>query len=256
MAQKGESLTLLDESQIELQQDMLLIADHEKAVALAGIMGGGNSEIDDATTDILLESAHFAPLAIAGKARSLGMQTDASHRFERGVDTHLQARAIERATQLLLQIVGGQAGPVFDAVDEAHMPDIQTIEMRPQRVRDMLGLEVSDEDIQRHLTDLQMSVDASSLPWKVGRPSWRFDVTGEHDLVEEIGRLQGLDKIPPRAPILRGEAHIQLESEIDGYTLKSWMAAKAYREVVSYSFIAPEDQLPGPGAGVWCRRGR
>ncbi len=248
MATEDEKLTLLDEQEIELQDDMLVIADEQQPVALAGIMGGGNSEIDAQSVDIFLESAYFSPLVIAGKARALGLQTDASHRFERGVDTHLQAVAIERATELLLDIAGGEAGPVVDVVNEAHMPAIETIMLRPQRIRDMLGMEVSDSAIKQHLLDLQMQVDDATLPWAVTRPSWRFDVTGEHDLVEEIGRLEGLDKIEPKAPQLNAKPYTEKESSVSGYTLKTRMADLAYREVVSYSFIDPQDQLPGQGA--------
>ncbi len=245
MAHEGESLALLDGREIVLQDDMLIIADQQKPVALAGIMGGGNSEIDENTTDILLESAYFSPLVIAGKARTLGLQTDASHRFERGVDTHLQLAAIERATELLLDIVGGEPGPVVDRMDEANMPTIETIALRPQRVRDMLGLEVDDATIKQHLLDLQMQVDDVSHPWAVTRPSWRFDVTGEHDLVEEIGRLEGLDRIMAKAPQLSAKPYTEKESVVSEYTLKSRLAEQAYREVVSYSFIDPRDQLPG-----------
>ncbi len=248
MGNESEKLTLLDGQEIALQDDMLVIADEKKPVALAGIMGGSNSEIDDNTSDILLESAYFSPLVIAGKARSLGLHTDASHRFERGVDTHLQRAAIERATQLLLDIVGGEAGPVVDVIDDAHMPVIETISLRPQRVRDLLGLEADDATIRQHFLDLQMQVDDASLPWLVTRPSWRFDVTGEHDLVEEIGRLEGLDKIEPKAPKLSARPHTEQESVVSEYTLKSRLADQAYREVISYSFIDPKDQLPGINA--------
>lgn len=248
MAHEGESLALLDGREIALQDDMLVIADQQKPVALAGIMGGGNSEIDENTTDILLESAYFSPLVIAGKARALGLQTDASHRFERGVDTHLQLAAIERATELLLDIVGGEPGPVVDRVDEVNMPTIETIALRPQRVRDMLGLEVDDSTIKQHLLDLQMEVDDASYPWAVTRPSWRFDVTGEHDLVEEIGRLEGLDRIMAKAPQLSAKPYTEKESVVSEYTLKSRLAEQAYREVVSYSFIDPQDQLLGLSA--------
>lgn len=249
MAEQGEKLELLDGQEIELQDGMLVIADSQKPVALAGIMGGGNSEIDDSTTDILLESAYFSPLVIAGKARALGLHTDASHRFERGVDTHIQRVALERATELLLSIAGGEAGPVVDQQSEDDLPTIQTIALRPERVRVMLGLEVSDEEIKQHLLDLQMRVNDDSMPWMVKRPSWRFDVTAEHDLVEEIGRLEGLDKIEPRFPELRAKPYTRKESEVSDYTLKSWLASDAYREVVSYSFIAPEDQLAVSGQG-------
>ena len=248
MGHEGENLTLLDGQEIKLQDDMLVIADEVKPIALAGIMGGENSEIDEHTSDILLESAYFSPLLIAGKARSLSLQTDASHRFERGVDTRLQRVAIERATKLLVEIVGGDVGPVVDVVDEAHMPAIENIELRPQRVRDMLGLEVDDATIRQHFLDLQMPVDDATIPWRVTRPSWRFDVTGEHDLVEEIGRLEGLDKIIPKAPQLSARPYTERESVVSEYTLKSRLADQAYREVVSYSFIDPKDQLPGINA--------
>lgn len=242
MANKDEQLTLLDARTITLQDDMLVIADKEKPIALAGIMGGANSEIDDVTTDILLESAYFAPTAIAGKARALSLQTDASHRYERGVDPALQAVAIERATQLLLEIVGGECGPVFDQSERASMPMVETIDFRPQRARDILGLAVADQTIKQHLTDLQMEVEDANVPWMVTRPSWRFDLTGEHDLVEEIGRLEGLDKIEPNPPALRAKPYTLAEQQVSPYALKGWLASRAYREVISYSFIAPEDQ--------------
>ncbi|MEE9446834.1 MAG: phenylalanine--tRNA ligase subunit beta, partial [Arenicellales bacterium] len=242
LAKQDESLLLLDGQDVTLQDDMLVIADAEKPVALAGIMGGGNSEIDENTQDILLEAAYFSPLVIAGKARALGLHTDSSHRFERGVDSMLQAKAIERATALLLEIVGGEAGPVFEQVDAENMPPIETIALRPERIRRLLGLGVSDATIKQHLIDLQMDVNDAQTPWQVKRPSWRFDVTGEHDLVEEIGRLEGLDKIEPIMPKLRAKPYTELESTIAPYRLKTWLAGQAYREIVSYSFIAPEDQ--------------
>ncbi len=242
MAKPGEKLGLLDGQDIELDAKMLLIADAQKPIALAGIMGGANSEIDDKTSSILLEAAHFSPLAIAGKARMLGMHTDASHRFERGVDASLQVTAIERATGLLLEIVGGECGPVIDQVDQANLPSVETITFRPQRVRDVLGLAVTDQAIAQHLRDLQMVVNDETSPWSVTRPSWRFDVTAEHDLVEEIGRLEGLDKIEPNPPELRAQPFVLAETQIEPYTLKSWLASAKYREIVSYSFIDPADQ--------------
>ena len=149
---------------------------------------------------------------------------------------------MERASQLLLDIVGGECGPVFAQCIEDQMPPIETISMRPQRIRDLLGLDVADKNIKQHLTDLQMQVDDSAVPWSVTRPSWRFDITAEHDLVEEIGRIEGLDKIEPKAPNLRAKPYSMAEDKVDAYRLKSWLASAAFREVVSYSFIAPADQ--------------
>lgn len=242
MAHHAEALTLLDGQNLTMDEQTLVIADQSKAIALAGIMGGKNSQIDDTTADIMLESAYFTPLSIAQKARELGLHTDASHRYERGVDSKLQAVAIERASELLLDIVGGACGPVFDVCDKVHMPTIEKIIFRPQRARDLLGMKVSDEKIEQHFVALQMQVELNQMSWMVTRPSWRSDITAEHDLIEEVGRLEGLNKIIARAPVLRGKAQGSDEGNIDRFLLKSDLAGQGFQEIVTYSFIDQQDQ--------------
>ncbi len=239
-AEAGEKLVLLDDQEIGLMPDALVIADDNKAVALAGIMGGLDSGISAGTTDILLESAFFSPESMAGQARKLGLNTDASHRFERGVDVGLQRRACERATQLLLEMVGGKAGPLFEAIDQAYMPAVDAIQLRADHVERMLGLSIEDQVFEDNLTRLGMSVEkVTTREWSVTPPSWRFDVTGEHDLVEEMGRTIGYDSIGVNPPQLRGELHHQPEQQVLSYQIKQWMASASFHEIISYSFVDP-----------------
>jgi phenylalanyl-tRNA synthetase beta chain len=239
MAEKGETLALLDGSDATLREDTLVIADHAKPLAMAGIMGGEDSGVTSATTDVLLESAFFAPLAIAGKARSYGLHTDSSHRFERGVDFALQERAMERATQLVLEVAGGSAGPITEVVAEDALPQMKAVELRRDRVRRMLGIEVADDMIRDILERLGMQVSSTAEGWQVTAPSARFDIEIEADLVEEVGRIYGYANIPASlssAPVsvsTRPEAAFSLDAA------KKTLAGRGYFEAITYSFIAP-----------------
>ena len=251
MAEKDEKLTLLDGSEIELREDTLVIADANKAVAMAGIMGGEHSGVADDTCDILFESAFFAPTAVSGKARSYGMHTDASHRFERGVDPFGQIRALERATQLLIDIAGGEPGPVVEAAAEEFIERRPEIILRRDRVTKILGIEISDEMIVDILTRLEMQITPIDGGWTVTAPSSRFDISIEVDLIEEIGRIYGYTNIPTKrtaaATVMQGDPEVAF----DLLRAKQVLVDRDYQEVVTYSFISPEmHDLLDPGHGT------
>jgi phenylalanyl-tRNA synthetase beta chain len=251
MAGQGEKLTLLDGQEVELRDDTLLIADAGRPLALAGIMGGEGSGVTDATRDILLESAFFAPTAISGKARSYGLHTDSSHRFERGVDPQLQVRAMERATRLLLDIVGGEAGPIVEAVSQEHIEQRPEILLRRERAAKLLGLKIDDETIVDILNRLEMQVESVEQGWKVTAPSCRFDISIEVDLIEEIGRIYGYTEIPMHrsaaATVMRGEPEIAFSLP----RAKKLLVDRDYQEVVTYSFISREmHDLTDPRHGM------
>ncbi len=241
-AKSDEKLILLDGQLVDLSDDMLLITDQSGPIALAGIMGGLGTAIDSQTTDIFLESAFFAADAIVGRARSLGLHTDASHRFERGVDHQIARPACRRASELLQQIVGGEYGEIIDTIDEAVMPSIEEIYLRPERITRLLGLEVAGDEVEDNLTRLGMKLITNGNGWTVSSPSWRFDISGEHDLIEEVGRTVGLDKIQPKMPKLHTVPQNSKEASVSSLALKMHLAAENYREVVSYSFVDPSDQ--------------
>ncbi len=241
-AERGESLTLLNEQTVVLDPDMLLVTDQTGPVALAGIMGGANSAIGPDSTSLMLEAAHFTPQAIVGRARRLGLHTDASHRFERGVDPGLPERAIARASELLQQIVGGEFGAVFKSVEEMHLSQAEPIPLRARKVESLLGMAVDSDEIERILTGLGMVLRRDEANFHVTAPSWRFDIEGEHDLIEEVGRTVGLDKIAPRPPRLLTSPANASEQMVSPLEVKQFFAAANYHEVVSYSFVDPASE--------------
>ncbi|MFT5398839.1 MAG: phenylalanyl-tRNA synthetase beta chain [Gammaproteobacteria bacterium] len=248
LANPAEKLMLLDKSDVECRENTLLIADHHGGVALAGIMGGLESSVQEATTNIFLEAAHFTSIKMAGKARSFGMHTDASHRFERGVDAQLPLLAMRRATELLLAIAGGKAGPVIDAVSEAHMPVSLPVTLRFLRVKRLLGIDVGRKDIVDMLEGLSMTVNENEQGWDVIPPSYRFDINIEADLIEEIGRMVGYNNIPGSSEV----AHTQMagfsERQIGVNQLRDALVERGYYEAVTYAFVSPEiQQLLDPG---------
>lgn len=241
-AVKDELIELLDGSEVKLREDTLVIADHKNALAMAGIMGGQASSVQDSTKNIFLEAAFFNPIKIAGKARSYGLHTDSSHRFERGVDPLLAEQAIERATQLLIDIIGGEAGPLVSKVSEADRPQNQAITLRHAQITKMLGIETSAEQIEQYLSNLEMHFTSQNDTWSVTAPSYRFDINIEADLIEEIGRLYGYNNIPGT----KGAAHPIMdafsETKTSAQYLKDILVEKGYFEAITYSFVSPELQ--------------
>ena len=236
----GETLKLLDGSEAKLDEGFVLIADEHKPLAVAGVMGGFDSRVTDATRNIFLESAHFAPAAIMGRARKLGMHTDASHRFERGVDPELPRRALERATELLLSIAGGHAGPVLVAEHLADLPKPAAVKLRRARLKRVLGVDVADAEVARIFTALGMRVETHADGWQITAPSSRFDIEREEDLIEEVARIFGYDNIPTLTPTGALTLTIEPEARINELALREQMAARGYYEAVNLSFVAAE----------------
>ena len=251
MAVGGEKITLLDDKEYALEPDHLVIADARGPIGLAGVMGGRDTAIAETTTDVLLEAAHFTPDAVAGRARRVGLFTDAAQRFERGVDPGLPPLALERATALLLSIAGGEAGPLQvtragnggprDSGDfgASAASAIEWVSLRRARLTRLLGAVVPDSDVVGLLSAITERMETTADGWRVRKPSHRFDVRIEADLIEEIARLRGFDSIeesPATAPQVAGYA---TESKISGERLLTVMADRGYREVITYTFVDP-----------------
>ena len=248
-ARAGETLKLLDGREIAMDESVLVIADHEKSLGLAGVMGGDHSGIGDDTTDVLLEVAFFLPESIAGRGRRYGLVTDASQRFERGVDPTLQSRAIERATALLCACAGGTPGPtqLTELVDELPQPTI--VQLRPERARRVIGADICDATIASMLAGLGMSLGQSGNAWRVTPPTWRFDVAIEEDLIEEIARTHGFDHIPETVQAARQPIPAVTETRIRGDAAADVLVQRGYFEAITYSFIEPgQQELFAPGA--------
>jgi len=242
MADTVERLRLLDGAEIELRDDTLVIADRNRPVALAGIMGGVDTSVATHTRDILLESAFFAPRAISGKARSYGLHTDSSHRFERGVDPRLQAQAIERATALLLDIVGGEPGPVTNLQAEEHLPRRNRLHLRRDRIGRLLGITPADATVEDIFTRLGMEITPTSDGWELVPPSSRFDLLLEVDLIAELGRIQGYEQIPVTHASSAATTKALPETTFDLDRARLALVARGYHEVITYSFVDPEQQ--------------
>lgn len=249
MAEEGEKITLLDGQEVALRSDTLVIADHARLLGIAGVMGGENSGVTAKTRDVFLEAAFFEPISVAGKARSYGLHTDASHRFERGVDSNLAREAMERATALLLDIAGGEPGPIIESVSAEHLPQIAPITLRAERVSQMLGLELGSSEIEALLTGLGLGVEASGEgQWSVEVPSHRFDISLEVDLIEELARLYGYNRLPVRYPQARLAPQASPEARSDLPALRRLLVARGYQEAITYSFIDPKlFELFSPG---------
>lgn len=249
MAEEGEKLVLLDGQEVSLRADTLVIADHQRALAIAGVMGGEHSGVSDKTRDLFLESAFFDTIAVAGKARSYGLHTDSSHRFERGVDSQLARQAMERATALLLEIVGGEAGPIIEVASAADLPNVAPITLRADRISQMLGMEMDGTEVERLLTALGLGVVAQdAAQWLVSVPSHRFDISLEVDLIEELGRLYGYNRLPVRYPQARLAPQSKAEARAELPVLRRLLVARGYQEAITYSFIDPKlFELFNPG---------
>ncbi|MEG2736402.1 MAG: phenylalanine--tRNA ligase subunit beta [Hafnia sp.] len=242
MAKEGEKLTLLDGNEATLSSDTLVIADQQKALAMGGIFGGEHSGVNAETQDVLLECAYFNPLSITGRARRQGLHTDASHRYERGVDPALQAKAMERATRLLLDICGGHAGPVIDVTNEAALPKRATITLRREKLDRLIGHHVADAQVTDILERLGCKVSFANNTWQAVAPSWRFDMEIEEDLVEEVARVYGYNNIPdvPVKADLIMTSH--REANLPLKRVKTMLVDRGYQEAITYSFVDPKIQ--------------
>jgi phenylalanyl-tRNA synthetase beta chain len=242
-AQQGEKITLIDGQEVTINADTLVIADDNGPLALAGIMGGKASSVSDDTQSIFLESAFFTPVEIAGRARSYGLHTDSSHRFERGVDPELTRQAIERATALLTDIVGGQAGEVTEVLTEDALPKTQQITLRASRIKRVLGIELDKAQVDDQLTRLGLTVvDNGDDTWSVSVPSFRFDISIEVDLIEELGRLYGYDLLPQTRPQGTVLTSTITEKQLAVSRLQSLLVDRGYQEAITYSFVDPSIQ--------------
>ncbi|OGS83488.1 MAG: phenylalanine--tRNA ligase subunit beta [Gallionellales bacterium GWA2_59_43] len=237
-ARAGESLKLLNEEVVELQDDMLVIADGKGPVALAGVMGGADSAVDDTTTDIFLESAFFAPSVIVGKSRRLGFSSDSSYRFERGVDFASTLMALDRATQLILDICGGQAGEVTEAAGQ--LPTRHSVKLRTSRVQRVLGIALDASQIAQVLSRLGMVFEQQGEEFSVTPPSYRFDIAIEEDLIEEVARVHGYENIPAAPIQARMSILPRVEAERPLAKLRQAMVSRDYQEAINYAFVEAE----------------
>lgn len=242
LADGVEKLTLLDGNEITVPSDTLVIADDTQAIALAGVFGGEATGVSDTTKDILLECAFFAPLAIMGKSRRLGLHTDASHRFERGVDPQLQHKVMDRATRLVLDICGGEAGQVIEALASEHLPQPANILLRRSKLDKTLGHVIPDADVVEILTCLGFSVAVANNDWAVTTATYRFDMAIEEDLIEEVARIYGYDNIPNTAPQAALNMSDHKESNIPLKRVRNMLVARGFQEAITYSFVDPKMQ--------------
>ena len=243
LAEQDEKLTLLDGKEVKLNAKTLVIADQQKALAIAGIFGGQDSGVAAGTTDIFLEAAFFAPLAIAGRARSYGLHTDASHRYERGVDPVLQAKAMERATQLLVEICGGSVGPITEALSIDNIPAQAKITLRRSKLDRLIGISIDSERVQTILTQLGCEVEVIAEGWTAVAPTYRFDMAIEEDLIEEVARVYGYNNIPNIAPLAALNMPAHNEANLKLSKIRNVLVNREYYEAVTYSFVDPDKQL-------------
>ncbi len=235
-ANAGEKLILLNEQEVELQDDVMVIADDEKALAIAGIMGGLSSSVTDETTEIFLESAFFAPLHIAGRARRFGLHTDASQRYERGVDFELPLIAIHRASQLISELAGGEFGPITVAENAAVLPTRDAIELEQAQVDQLLGYNVNSDFITGALTRLGCEVTVKAQgQWSVVPPSHRYDMAIYQDLIEEVARIHGYDNIQISLPVIDTKL-AKYQDQFEVAQLRQTLVTLGYQEAISFSF--------------------
>ncbi len=240
MAQPQESMTLLDGKEITLPDDALLITDQTGPIAFAGVMGGQRSAVSSETSTVVLESAFFTPRALAGQARKQGMHTDASHRYERGVDFDLAELALDRATQLIIEIAGGQAGPATVVRSKSDLPDRSNVSLSETSLSRALGLEIPKAEVSQILSGLGFGVDQTNEGWSCSVPSWRFDISIEADLVEEVARIYGYNKLPVSKIFANLEMPVRPEKAVSPSRIRRYLASRDLREVITYSFVDPK----------------
>ena len=242
-ARSAERLQLLDSRAVTLDKDMLVIADRDGAVGLAGIMGGERTAVAIHTADVFLEVAYFAPAAILGRARRFGLVTDASQRFERGVDPRLQKHAIERATALLLEVAGGKAAALEVLESTEYLPPRRAVSLRSAQLERLLGARIDPQRVESALTALQMRVETTSAGWQVTPPSHRFDIAIEADLIEEVARLVGFDAIPEEEGASRHHFRALAGARPAETSVLDTLSARGYHETINYAFVDPQLQL-------------
>ena len=232
----NESLTLLDGQCLNLRESSIVIADDSGAIALAGVMGGHSTAVTETSVDVFLEAAHFDPLALAGEARRYGLHTDASHRFERGVDADLPRHAIELASALIVEICGGELGPIVEVSSTQHLPQRIAISLRRQRISRVLGFTISDVQVEQLLSRLGMQVVSAEDGWLVTPPSHRFDIRIEVDLIEELARLTGYNQLPVAPVMAPVTLNPRSESAQSLRRLKRALVDMGYLEAITFSF--------------------
>ncbi|MDX1801539.1 MAG: phenylalanine--tRNA ligase subunit beta, partial [Marinobacter sp.] len=243
MAEQGEKLMLLDGQEVSMTADTLVIADHQKPIAIAGIMGGEHSGVSTRTRDLVLEAAYFDPILLAGKARHYGLHTDASHRFERGVDAMLAREAMERATSLLMAIVGGEPGEIVEVASDAHLPVEAVIDLREQRIGDVLGVVIDRTEVEEILGRLGLHIDKLLKDgWRVRVPTFRPDLTIEVDLIEEVGRIYGYNNLPVTRAFGSLDMRPQTEAKRPVSAVQNYLVSRGYQEAITYSFVDPKVQ--------------
>ena len=241
-AQKGEELVLLNGDKVVLDDKILVIADQSKVLAMAGIIGGIDSGVLPETTNVFLESAFFTPRKIVGVARSYGLHTDASYRYERGVDYNLQLHALNRATALLLEIVGGKPSDVVAVTAAEYLPQPKTISLQRVNIAKVIGISISDQDVFAILSHLGMQAKPINEGWLVAVPSWRFDLEIEEDLIEEVARIYGFHHVPEQkmvAELIPPPVAADIPNKNRLYEL---MVDLGYHEIITYSFVDPKLQ--------------
>jgi len=239
-AKKGEKLTLLDGREVSLDKKVVLVADHKRPLAIAGIMGGENSGVTEETRNVLFEAAYWSPMTLAGQARRFGLHTDASLRFERGVDPWLQQKAIQRATALLIDIAGGEPGPLSIERSDKHMPRRDPVKLRAERVNRLIGTSIEPAEVATILSGLGMSLSDEEGGWMVTPPGYRFDIAIEEDLIEEVVRIYGYDRVPETPP--RTVMHMPevTESKVPESRIRATLVERGYQEAITYSFVAAD----------------
>ncbi|MFT5808162.1 MAG: phenylalanyl-tRNA synthetase beta chain, partial [Moritella dasanensis] len=242
LANQDEKLTLLDGNEVKLNANTLVIADDSGAIAMAGIFGGEKTGVTAVTNSVLLESAFFSPLAITGRSRAYGLHTDSSHRFERGVDSELQYQAIERATQLILDICGGEVAPVVDVTTEALLPKHAPITLRRSQLDKVIGYHIEDAKVTEILTTLGLAPEFNSDSWTVISPSFRFDIEIEVDLIEEVARVFGYNNIPNVSPVAPLKMTKHNEATLPVRRVRDLMVDRGFQEAITYSFVDPKRQ--------------
>jgi phenylalanyl-tRNA synthetase beta chain len=242
-AKSGESIDLLNDTTVDLNADTLVIADENSTLAIAGIMGGKNSATQINTCDILLESAFFEPVSIAGKARNYGLHTESSLRFERGVDFNITELAMARATQLIVEICGGEASEISSNIDTSALPKLAAITITQAHIQRILGFELDSGWIEEKFINLDFEISAkTSNSWTIIPPSFRFDIRIPADLIEELARLYGYDKLPVQKLSLDANISPLKEAQIDKYDAMQTLVGRGYQEVITYSFISEKYQ--------------